>query len=312
MPHPDPRSPPPGPAPSTVSPAAPQGGGVSVLTLAKGRRTHLRNLLEGLARGTRLPEECILVDMDMDAAPAPLPPVPFPLRHLHHPSRGLPLAEARNRAARAASQPVLVFLDVDCIPAAGLVEVLVHDALAHDALICCEIRYLPADASPGDSGWEENGLLARGLRHTVRHFPEGGIRPEPNTGLFWSLCFAVRRDTFLRLGGFDEAYAGYGAEDTDFAFRAREAGVGLLFTASTLAFHQHHTVYDPPLQHFGDILRNASLFRERHGFWPMDGWLADFARLGLIEPPGEGPLRALRHPTEEEIAQAACGPGRAY
>ncbi len=310
MPHPDPRSLPPGPVPSTVSPATPHGGGVSVLTLAKGRRTHLRNLLEGLARGTRLPEECILVDMD--AAPAPLPPLPFPLRHLHHPSRGLPLAEARNRAARAASQPVLVFLDVDCIPAAGLVEALAHDALAHDALICCEIRYLPADATPGDSGWEESGLLAHGLRHTVRHFPGGGIRPEPNTGLFWSLCFAVRRDTFLRLGGFDEAYAGYGAEDTDFAFRAREAGVGLLFTASTLAFHQHHTVYDPPLQHFGDILRNASLFRERHGFWPMDGWLADFARLGLIEPPGEGPLRVLRHPTEQEIAQAACGPDRAY
>ncbi|MDT8333748.1 glycosyltransferase [Roseomonas gilardii] len=310
MPHPDPRSLPSGPAPSTVSPAAPEGSGVSVLTLAKGRRTHLRNLLEGLARGTRLPEECILVDMD--AAPAPLPPFPFPLRHLHHPSRGLPLAEARNRAARAASQPVLVFLDVDCIPAAGLVEALARDALAHDALICCEIRYLPADATPGDTGWEERSLLARGLRHTVRHFPEGGIRPEPNTGLFWSLCFAVRRDTFLRLGGFDEAYAGYGAEDTDFAFRAREAGVGLLFTASTLAFHQHHTVYDPPLQHFGDILRNALLFRERHGFWPMDGWLADFARLGLIEPPGEGLLRVLRHPTEEEIARAACGPDRAY
>jgi len=310
MPDPDPRPLPPGPVPSTGPAAAPGGGGVSVLTLAKGRRTHLRNLLEGLSRGTRLPEECVLVDMD--EAPAPLPPLPFPLRHLHRPSRGLPLAEARNRAARAASQPVLVFLDVDCIPAAGLVEALARDALAHDALICCEIRYLPAEANPGDSGWEESRLLARGLRHTVRHFPESGIRPEPNTGLFWSLCFAVRRDTFLRLGGFDEAYTGYGAEDTDFAFRAREAGVGLLFTASTLAFHQHHTVYDPPLQHFGDILRNAALFRERHGFWPMDGWLADFARLGLIGPPGEGPLRVLRHPTEEEIARAACGPGRAY
>ncbi|UPG74106.1 galactosyltransferase-related protein [Roseomonas gilardii subsp. gilardii] len=278
--------------------------------MAKGRRGHLLNLLEGLSRGTRLPEECILVDMD--ETPAPLPSLPFPLHHLHHPSCGLPLAEARNRAARTARQPVLVFLDVDCIPATGLVEALARDALAHDALICCEIRYLPAGATSGDSDWEESGLLARGLRHTVRHFPESGIRPEPNTGLFWSLCFAIRRETFLRLGGFDEGYAGYGAEDTDFAFRARDAGVGLLFTASTLAFHQHHTVYDPPLQHFGDILRNAERFRERHGFWPMDGWLADFARLGLIEPPGPGPLRVLRHPTEEEIARAACGPERAY
>ena len=31
-----------------------------------------------------------------------------------------------------------------------------------------------------------------------------------------------------------------------------------------------------------DILRNAAIFHERWGWWPMSGWLQDFARQGLI------------------------------
>ena len=50
MSHPDPRASSSSPAPLTGLMAAPEGSGVSVLTLAKGRRAHLRNLLEGLSR----------------------------------------------------------------------------------------------------------------------------------------------------------------------------------------------------------------------------------------------------------------------
>jgi len=225
------------------------------------------------------------------------------------PSPGLPLARARNAAASRATEPVLVFLDVDCIPAAGLVAALSADAAAHDALICCEVRYLPPGATAG--GTDEARLERLGLRHPVRRFPERGVVAEPNAGLFWSLAFAVRTDTFRRLGGFDEDFTGYGAEDTDLSFRARAAGVPLLFTASTRAFHQHHPVRDPPLQHFDDILGNAERFRARHGFLPMEGWLRDFARMGLIAPPDGGPPRRLRRPEPAEIA-AALVPDRAF
>ncbi|MBP0494628.1 glycosyltransferase family 2 protein [Pararoseomonas indoligenes] len=279
---------------------------ISVLTLVKGRDGHLANLLAGLSRGTRMPARCIVVDMG--EAPAAIPPTPFPLLHHHLPSPGLPLARARNAAAALAETPLLAFLDVDCIPAASLVEALAADTAAHDALICCEIRYLP----PGVSDTSEAALMAAGQRHTVRHFPEAGLRPEANTGLFWSLAFAMQRESFLRLGGFDETFTGYGGEDTDFAFRARAAGLPLLFTASTTAFHQHHTVHEPPLQHFADIVANAARFRARHGFWPMDGWLDAFARMGLIDPPGgTAALHVRRAPTTEEI-RAAQRPDRAY
>lgn len=291
------------------SEAETEAPGVSVLTLAKGREAHLRRLLDGLARGSRRPAECIVVSLD--EAPPFLPAMGLPLTVHHMPAEGLPLAAARNTAARLANSPVLVFLDVDCIPAASLVAALATDAAQHDGLICCEILYLPAGAAEGTI--EEAELLARGIRHEARAFPRAGLRAEANAGLFWSLAFAVRRATFERLGGFDEAFTGYGGEDTDFAFRARDAGVPLLFTAGTRAFHQHHAIHDPPLNHFSDIVANAERFHARHRFWPMEGWLDAFAGLGLIEPPGAGPhLRVIRAPSAAEIAVSACPPGRAY
>ncbi|WP_409241961.1 glycosyltransferase family 2 protein, partial [Caballeronia sp. INML3] len=39
--------------------------------------------------------------------------------------------------------------------------------------------------------------------------------------MFWSLNFACHLNTFEQIGGFDDAYTGYGGEDTDFAFRAK-------------------------------------------------------------------------------------------
>jgi hypothetical protein len=282
---------------------------VSLLTIVKGRDGHLGNLLAGLSRGTALPHRCVVVDMGESSAA--IPPTPFPLLHHRMPSPGLPLARARNAAAALAETPLLIFLDVDCIPAANLVVALAADAAAEDALICCEILYLPAGAA--QRGWDEAQLRAVGQRHAVRHFPKAGLREEPNTGLFWSLAFAVRQDTFRRLGGFDEIFTGYGAEDTDLAFRARAAGVPLIFTGCTVAFHQHHRVYDPPLQHFADIVANAERFRTRHGFWPMDGWLDAFAAMGLIAPfHHAGALTVLRHPTPAEIAAAGCPPERSY
>ena len=281
---------------------------VAVLTIAKGRQEHLLRLLDGLSRSLVAPSRCVVVDLN--AQPASLPPMPFPLLHHHAPATGLPLAAARNAAARLAEAPKLVFLDVDCIPAPDMVGTLGAALGRQDALVCCDILYLDAAASAAPASADE--LARLGHRHPHRPFPEQGSRAEPNAGLFWSLAFGIRASSFAALGGFDTGFTGYGAEDTDFGFRARDHGLPLLLTADTRAFHQYHPVFDPPLQHFDDILLNARRFRERHGLWPMDGWLRDFARMGLIDWSPEGDLRLLRQPSAEEVAAAACPPGRAF
>jgi hypothetical protein len=273
-------------------------GTVSVLTLVKGREGHLRHLLAGLVGGQRWPDRCVIVDMG--ERPLALPELPFPVTLHRMPQAGLPLAAARNAAAQLAGTPALIFLDVDCIPAPDLVARLAQDVARAAALVCCEVLYLPAQAA--SAGADPQRLRALGKRHPLRQFPAAGMRQEANAGLFWSLAFASRRSVFERLGGFDEAYVGYGAE-----------AVPLLFTASTVAFHQHHPIYDPPLQHFSDIVANANRFRQRHGIWPMDGWLQAFAAMGLIAPPpAQGALTVLRPPSAAEIAGAAQSATEAY
>ena len=280
---------------------------VSVVTLNKGRERHLHRLVEGLGRGDQ-PRELVVVQMG-DASPA-LPTVSFPIRQIAVPGNGLPLAAARNAGRRAALGQTLVFLDVDCIPSANLVSAFDDVLSRHDALVCCAVRYLPAGAVADD--WTEATLHREGVLHPARSFPEHGVASVAEPGLFWSLAFGMRAASFDRVGGFDEAFVGYGAEDTDFSFRAVAAGLPLLFAGGMQAFHQHHPVFDPPLQHFGDIVRNARIFRQRHGLWPMDGWLDAFARLGLVASDRSGDLTVLRVPSPAEIDAARLASDRIF
>ena len=280
---------------------------VSVVTLNKGRDGHLRRLVEGLARGG-MPRELVVVDMGPPARD--LPSLACPVRRIALPGEGLPLAAARNAGRQAASGDVLVFLDVDCSPSAGLVPVFADVLGRHDALVCCAVRYLPSGAV--GEAWTEADLVEAGRLHPARTFPEQGVAPVAQPGLFWSLAFGIRRSSFDRVGGFDEAFEGYGAEDTDFAFRAVAAGLPLLFAGGAQAFHQHHAVYDPPLQHFSDIVRNARLFRAKHGLWPMDGWLDAFVALGLLSADRSGDLAVLREPSRAEIEAARLGPNQVF
>lgn len=279
----------------------------TVITLNKGRDAHLARLLEGLARGAP-PACCIVVEIG-DAAP--LPTLPFPVERVPFPHAGLPLAAARNAGRRAARTDTLIFLDVDCIPSAGLVAGLSQAVDAQDGLICCEIGYLPAGGVA--DGWHEADLDRLGHPHPVRAFPPAGtVTTAPQPGLFWSLAFAVRAATYDRIGGFDESFSGYGAEDTDLAFRAAAAGVPILFLGGPRAYHQHHPGYDPPLQHFRDIVANAGRFHARHGIWPMDGWLDGFARLGLIAADWRKGIVVRRDPTPDEMAAARLPDDRPF
>ncbi len=273
---------------------------ISVLTIVRNRSPHLAELVEGLRRSERQPDELIIVDMSDE--PVPLPSARFPIRIDRFETDGLPLAAARNRAASLAKHDRLLFLDVDCIPLRNCIGLLADTLLKHEAILCADIRYLgPHDAR---GSWEEADLLARGRKHPVRWFPAHGVREERNTGLFWSLAFALRRSTFETLSGFDEGFFGYGAEDTDFGFRAAAAGQKLLFVGGAIACHQYHVTYEPPLQHVADIVRNARLFHARWGRWPMEGWLADFERLGLVRWQAHA-IDLVRLPTASEMA-ASC------
>ncbi len=265
----------------------------------RGRADRLRNLMRGLARQSTRPRELVIAWMQPEPAPD-LPDPGCPVRHLPVPGEPMPLAAARNRAAEAASGDLLIFLDVDCIPGAGLVAAYAGAAARVDGLFLGEVLYLPPGAVPRD----EAGLDRLGRIHPARPpIPAAGLRPEPDSGQLWGLSFALPARAWGAVGGMDEAYAGYGGEETDLAARLTRSGLPTYWVAGARAYHQHHPVHVPPLQHFAPILANAARFRARHGRWCMTYWLGQFRDAGLIawEDDDEA-IRLVRPPTEAEIA----------
>ena len=272
---------------------------VSVVTLAKGRPAHLRNVLRGLERQTRRPAEFVVAVMQ--DAPYDLPEVGFPVRQILVPGTELPLAAARNRGVAAAGGDVVVFLDVDCIPAPDLVADYARGLAELDGLLMGEVLHLPERATLGDWTCEAFAVVAE--RHSDRRGPPAsGLEICNDYRCFWSLNFAIRRATFLATGGFDERYTGYGGEDTDFGKVLDQAGIPIAWMKGGLAYHQYHPHHMPPVHHLDSVVRNAELFEAKWGYRTMGHWLYAFKVMGLIDDAPDRPIRILRRPEAGDLA----------
>jgi hypothetical protein len=121
-------------------------------------------------------------------------------------------AAARNRGAGAASAPVLVFLDADCLVHADTLARLTA-GFADPAVAAVFGSY---DGAPAARTWIS---LYKNLAH---HFVHQRSRPEAST--FWAGCGAIRRASFEAIGGFDEAYVRPSIEDVELGYRLRAGG----------------------------------------------------------------------------------------
>lgn len=277
---------------------------LSVLTLVRNRTAYLHGLLRALEVAPDPPAE-VVVAVCGGQDPRPLPRTSFPTRVLEVASgERIAYSPARNACARAALSENLLFLDADCVPLPGAVSAFDQALGAEDAVAIGEVLYLPpgVEVDPVDVG----ALALSGRPHPARPRPptSGWVRSD-QYDLIWGLSIGVRRETFLRLGGFDEGYHGYAGEDTDFAEAARQAGVPMLVVAGAAVAHRHHDVFEPPLQQMSATVANAQHFRDKWGRWPMGGWLEGFADLGLIEwSPDAERATVLREPTDLEVEAA--------
>lgn len=260
---------------------------IAVITIGSAARLeHVRRQQEFLAGS---PVTRVLVWLDRQ------PPPDDGWIHVPPGEHGLRLAAARNAgAARAlgAGATLLVFLDADCLPGPDLLSRYRSAADAHpDALLCGPVTYLGEGVRPAGPA----ALPALTAPHAARPDPPDGVDVIAGPGdhrLFWSLSFAVTARTWRTIGGFAETFEGYGGEDTDFAYAARDAGVPLVWTGGAHAYHQYHPTSSPPWQHLDDILRNGRIFAQRWGTWPMEGWLEAFADAGAVRRTPAGWIRS--------------------
>lgn len=252
----------------------------AVVTVAHRRHDHLAAQRASLAASTTPADHHVVVAIDdpalsaTDWCSASLPSAPL----------GLPIAAARNRGAEVAldrGATALVFLDVDCLAGASLVEAYTQVVDDEPGTVWSgPVTYLEP---PPTAGYDLTGLGALDSPHPARPAPSIGERiPNADSDLFWSLSFACSAAAWRRAGGFCEDYIGYGGEDTDYGRLIVEAGLDLGWVGAARAYHQWHPVSRPPVEHVVDIVRNADIFRHRWGTTPMLGWLLDFEKRGLV------------------------------
>lgn len=314
---------------------------VTVITTCYGRNRHLYNLLSSLMHGSIKPDEVIIVNDDAD----PERLADFNLNIVQIATTANVLANNvsdtstktafdighnRNLGAAHATHDMLIFLDVDCIVAPTFIEQLSAKLQKQPkALLMGQPRYLTRPLSETESVDLQSGTLAPTYLNQLSvynpyrdNFDDAESNPAITSqaavkqtatkktedyGAFWSLCFAITREQFDKIGGFDTQYTGYGAEDTDFAFTARQLNIDFYLTADVV-YHQQHSVYRPPLNHLDSIVVNANRFYRKWQCWPMSGWLLPFADMGLIRWQAEQstPIVSIRQPTPDEIEQAHC------
>lgn len=141
----------------------------------------------------------------------------FLLRHyqwclyIKGPQRG-PAAN-RNHGANQARGDWLVFTDDDCLPQPGWLE-----------------SYA---ASADKCSFMEGRTSAVG--HRTRMDEECPINE--SGGFLWSCNFAIKREAFLKLGGFNEDFPAAAMEDVELNARVKQAGLRVNFVAGAVVFH---------------------------------------------------------------------------
>lgn len=278
---------------------SPSKPSVSVVTIARDRGDHLRNVLLGLERQTTPPLEFVVGVMQDDLYD--LPEASFPVRQLRIGlDYELPLARARNTVADAAEGDVIAFVDVDCIPAPSLVADYAREARRGEGVMMGEVMYLPDGATAGD--WRYYEFAAVAEKHADRQGPPATARERcTDYRCFWSLNFAVHRDDWAASGGFDEGYTGYGGEDTDYGRTLDERDVPIWWVRGARVYHQYHPHAMPPVHHLASVLRNANRFAEKWGHRTMEHWLFAFREMGLITDGPDG-LQVIRQPDADDYA----------
>ncbi|WP_379921789.1 glycosyltransferase family 2 protein [Erythrobacter sp. R86502] len=271
---------------------------VSVCTLAHGREEHLINMVKGLSLSSVLPDELVIAVMQ--DVPYDLPHTDFPIRQIMLGSGSIPLARARNTAATKAAGEILIFLDVDCIPHSECISDYIKASHANSGVWMGEVGYLPKDATRDGIQYDRFDRIA--VRHSERPGPpDTGARSCEDYRCFWSLNFAISAKDFRASGGFDEAFDGYGGEDTDFGRTLSARDIPLWWIKGARTYHQYHPHFMPPVHHLDSVLANAMTFARKWGHPTMQHWLRAFVLMGLLERTDNG-WRKLRDPGESDFA----------
>lgn len=211
---------------------------VSVIVTTYNRPDALLKVLDGLARQTLAADEVIVADdgsteETRSAIARVKPKVPYPLIHIWHEDKGFQAAKIRNDAIRRSRGAIVVLLDGDCIPNRYFVQD--HFQLAKRGFFFQGKRVLVQENMVGGFDCRHANssqallkiLLSRGLgnaHHLIRcsWFP---VKTSQGISGTRSCNMGIYRSDLFAVNGFNEAFVGWGREDSELAARLVRYGL---------------------------------------------------------------------------------------
>lgn len=164
------------------------------------------------------------------------------------------LAEARHLGSLRASGKYIVYVDDDCLPGEG-------------SILRVLARTFEAESNAGIVGSRIENVGFQGMQKY-----KGYCRFGPNASLefakdpqaadvFASMAITIRKDVYLKIGGFDPAFS-RGSEEVDLCMKVKAAGYRLVYQPE--AFLYHHQMGSEfrfnPVQN-RDFMRLYSFFK---------------------------------------------------
>ena len=244
----------------------------SIVVLTYNRVDALVQVLKALAPQCDEHHEIVIADdgsniQAVDALRMQLPQFRCAVKHVWHPDRGFTASRSRNLGALASVGSYLVFLDGDCVPNPKFVRA--HELLAQKGSFVNGNRVLLsenltqqvtsgqvnlANATVTDwLSWRLKGDTNK-LTHLV-YWPQAPGRCEAK--FRWkqirSCNFALWKDDFLAVNGFDESFEGWGHEDADLVLRLHHLGLcrknGFLGTEVYHLWHRQNSRSSEDVNH---------------------------------------------------------------
>jgi GT2 family glycosyltransferase len=214
---------------------APPARAPTIIIVAWNSGAHLQRALDALAAQTLQDFDIILWDnasTDGAASNARLPP----RGRLVRSEENLGFAGGNNRAAALAKGRYIVLLNPDAFPEPDWLAELLAAAERMDATCAASLQLMDADPALLDGAGDVMSICGMAWRGG---YGQARARLDLPEGEVFSACAAAAlydRETFLRLGGFDERFFCY-FEDVDLGFRLRLAGEKIVLAPRAVVRH---------------------------------------------------------------------------
>jgi hypothetical protein len=200
---------------------------ISIVMSTCNRATQLRRTLESIAAQKAIwGLEVVIIDDGNDATGSIIDGWPFPVRYFKisrdkSQNRWNP-GPVNNFGVKQAQGSVVILQNAECMHGEHTIYDLVTP-LTDKNVVLAHIEYLDKDGNntgtPASHDFEREGQA-----------------------LFF--CGAIRKELFMRLGGFDEDFKLPQCEDNDFSHRLKKEGIEFVYS-KTRVLHQWHPVAGP-------------------------------------------------------------------